>query len=573
MISGQQYPTNATPFHPVTRDLPRTLHPPFSSDYVEDNHSTISELEVEERDRIAKINAEYNATSHVGFYRNNIPSQAPKYPAERFRESNTTSQLSSMQARSCLRLTVSQPRHPDLHFPQRPIGNEKKDSSSSPYQIYANPVLSLSSDASPPSVERLPSQPLEKHDHTTKSFAQSQSSSPAGSPSMSPAVPVRKHRSSVLIPSGHSSQSPVVDVQESLQGKQQSRSEAASWAQLSTIPQNQPSPYGNFPESPQILDSFQSSPDAHISKATETERIAIGSNFRKDTKTPGPSGRDHSYNRASHDSSSSSQDVHGDPDMREKFHKSSPKADDKSEHGRSPSDSSSVSSKEQTSSFSQSNLSLLHEPVLRHRMKETEDDGTEPERTRRLHSSGTERAAISMYTQSPVHLSEGVLSASPQSDSQVVLVETVSDRRHVDPHNSKAIYDQASLPNSRESHKVREHRYLNSVGPQSGIARREGYDSHVSSGLAVLQSSPSTISVATSNSPPSKLSLESPPTFPPEPHRRHSDGDQVGPPIRPPLSGRNSAPLVRSVRWTENLIAPSPILVPRRKKGWFNRRG
>ena len=500
MISAQQYPANATPFHPTTCDLP---HPAFSSDYVEDNHSTISELEVEERDGIAKINAEYNATSHVGFYRNNsVPSQAQKYPAERIRESNTTPQLSTMQTRSCLRLTVSQPRHPDLHFPQRPIGNEKKDPSSSPYQIYANPVLSLPSDASPLSVERLPSQVLpEKKDNTTKGFVQSQSSSPAGSPSMSPAVPVRKRRSPVLVPTGHSSQSPVVDVQESLQDKQQSRSEAASWVQPSAIPKNQLSP---FPDSPQI--------------------------FKKDTKTPVPSGRGYSYNRASHDSpSSSSQELHSDPDMRDqKIYKSSPEpvADDKSDRGRSPSISSSVSSKEQASSFSHSNL--LHESVLRHMMKENDNDGREPERTRRLHSSSTERAAVSMYTQSPIHLSSGGdLSASPQSDRQVVSVETGSECRQVDLHNPKAIYDQANFQNSfdsRESRQVREHQYLNSVAPQSGIAKREGFDSRVPSSSTVFQTSPSNISIATSNSPPSKTTLESPPAYPPEPHRRRSDG-------------------------------------------------
>lgn len=61
------------------------------------------------------------------------------------------------------------------------------------------------------------------------------------------------------------------------------------------------------------------------------------------------------------------------------------------------------------------------------------------------------------------------------------------------------------------------------------------------------------------------------------PRRRHSDGDQV-----PMNSTRptvvedvrsSSTPPLRSVRWNENLICPSPILSSQRRKGWFNRRG
>ena len=56
------------------------------------------------------------------------------------------------------------------------------------------------------------------------------------------------------------------------------------------------------------------------------------------------------------------------------------------------------------------------------------------------------------------------------------------------------------------------------------------------------------------------------------PQRRYSDGDQNSPrPVE--SSGRSSAPLVRSVRWTENLVCPSPIFASQRRKGWFNRRG
>lgn len=35
----------------------------------------------------------------------------------------------------------------------------------------------------------------------------------------------------------------------------------------------------------------------------------------------------------------------------------------------------------------------------------------------------------------------------------------------------------------------------------------------------------------------------------------------------------NSIQTIRSVRWDENLICPSPILPSQRRQGWFNRRG
>lgn len=57
----------------------------------------------------------------------------------------------------------------------------------------------------------------------------------------------------------------------------------------------------------------------------------------------------------------------------------------------------------------------------------------------------------------------------------------------------------------------------------------------------------------------------------PEPQRRYSDGDQSIPARPVTATGMNSA--LRSVRWNDNLICPSPIFPNQRRKGWYNRRG
>lgn len=62
----------------------------------------------------------------------------------------------------------------------------------------------------------------------------------------------------------------------------------------------------------------------------------------------------------------------------------------------------------------------------------------------------------------------------------------------------------------------------------------------------------------------------------PAPYRRHSDGDR-NPPQLTSIPERSSVifnnPAMRTVRWNENLICPSPIFPDQRRQGWFNKRG
>jgi hypothetical protein len=138
---------------------------------------------------------------------------------------------------------------------------------------------------------------------------------------------------------------------------------------------------------------------------------------------------------------------------------------------------------------------------------------------------------------------------------------------HLDSRNSAIIDLSKSFPkqNASFSSKAYIDPSLYGIPPEGSPRRHHGERVYIS------LETPNWYDNSPSSSPDTTTQVAAPSA--PEPHRRYSDGDQNSPPSRPPLLGRNSAPLVRSVRWTENLIAPSPVLAPARRKGWFNRRG
>lgn len=127
------------------------------------------------------------------------------------------------------------------------------------------------------------------------------------------------------------------------------------------------------------------------------------------------------------------------------------------------------------------------------------------------------------------------------------------------PHQQ---FQQGAEPRRRQSDGERPY-------TSSGVAPGSNLDPYDSRYEPLFSSSSS--SSSTNSNPPRSTNPIHPPF--PEPQRRYSDGDQQVSTGRPKLTGRNSSPLVRSVRWTDNLIAPSPILANQRRKGWFNRRG
>ncbi|KAF8970331.1 hypothetical protein BDZ97DRAFT_88006 [Flammula alnicola] len=117
--------------------------------------STISELEVEERDRIAKLNAGYNSTPTASFY---TSSSGSSNDVERRRMPTTPQNLANPARDSFTRVASSQPLHPNLHFPIRP---QESDHTQSVFQHNNSTIPALfpaPMDGSPPRVERIPSQ-------------------------------------------------------------------------------------------------------------------------------------------------------------------------------------------------------------------------------------------------------------------------------------------------------------------------------------------------------------------------------------------------------------------------------
>ncbi|KAF8156588.1 hypothetical protein B0H34DRAFT_467465 [Crassisporium funariophilum] len=115
--------------------------------------SSISELEVDERDRIAKINADYNAASSASFY---TTSTGSSNESDGRRMSVSPPNLTNQPRDVFTRVASSQPLHPNLHFAIRP---QEFDSNQATFQ-QSTPSVPYSStrDSSPPTVERISSQ-------------------------------------------------------------------------------------------------------------------------------------------------------------------------------------------------------------------------------------------------------------------------------------------------------------------------------------------------------------------------------------------------------------------------------
>jgi len=619
---SQENSRTATPFRPgETNSVVHSFRPP-----IEHDASTISEFEVEERDRIAKMNAKYNAVASSSYSNDTISSQNIKNSGGIYRPTNITQRQTPSQVGTNTRLGSSQPLHPDLHFPQRRIGNGIV-ATGLDHSVSPSIPIHASRDVSPPSVERVSSQlPLEENNLQSIKVG-SQTSPPSdnrnykilvdpatssGSPRMisqnssaqqpkissSPTLPpssrsghtkpanVNPHGILRDVPRGNkteqrgdrvdSTSSPDLSQDRNFSERSPSTSvlKAGPEFEYDTLPYNKDkTDYYQHQNSPMTAKRVAATPSsthkdasppydkhflhspprryaAQAIELNENQRGSIGQTPRNDNKTPRSHRQDYdprldghwptraqSYTHPSPEvSSANSKEVRSSPENRmREVSKLGPSP----EMQRVASQFEPVGVREQSASISKStrpppqNSSSL-DYKQNGSYQELRDDDKERDRNRRPRSDRGSEPATSNLLDSRNSAIIDLSKSFPKQNA------SFSSKAYIDPS-------------------------LYGIPPESSPRRYHGERVYIS------LDTPNWYDNSPSSSPDTTTQVAAPSA--PEPHRRYSDGDQNSPPSRPPMLGRNSAPLVRSVRWTENLIAPSPVLAPARRKGWFNRRG
>ena len=580
--------------------------------------STISELEVDHRDKIAKINAEYNAvssSSSSSYYSN---SNAPVANESIVRRSSA-SPPSQPSPDKFTRTAPSQPLHPNLHFPT------KHDDFNPTFNVNATPSIFSTKEGSPPLVERVPSGVEFPPTNTQSSqFLPDQVldswnrdgvyySDPTHVP---PFPPTTSHPFNNG-PASRSTQTTYATSQESTSLNEHrplpvpppdaSRQRSTAERRLSVVG---PRPDANVLKgTSDVRDRSQTTREYSYDRRRDVSnspprggstfeqpssrdlqnRVAMASDLRRDTRTPAPKELDdHRPALTRHDSyvadlqpspvEPRSQiphpaDAHKPPaafvgpteteipndrirTRSTSFSKSTrpklPPANNVSQHLASPQqyqtpnnvmpDSRRVFEQEQDRHVRTSPPSRIQET------SGYQSDYLEPDRPNDVRATYNSQPATPTFNPDSQfshrqNFSVGQPSSSPHSGGGTPSFPTIISRN--------AAQD---VPSSRSRSS-----YFEVPAALSGLPSRP-YDK---SSMPVKTGGSSS-----SNSTDQEYVAPEQP-----PHRRYSDGDQNPPPRPVEPSGRSSAPLIRSVRWTENLICPSPVLASQRRKGWFNRRG
>jgi len=593
--------------------------------------STISELEVDERDRIAKINAEYNSVSSSSsssyFSSNNVPIVIEP----NVRRMSTSSPIQPLPD-MFTRVASSQPLHPNLYFPAKP------DDFNPTFNLNPTPSIFSTKDGSPPLVERVPSRvqfpptntqsdqfiPVQAQDGWNRDGFYN--SDHIGVPLYHPPPPASSNR-----PFDNSSA-------RSTQTSYPTSQEATNlneYRPLPVPPPEVPRQGGRIEHRPSVVgprpyDHSELRRDASKSppRGELPSRAAMASEMRRDTRTPAPR-ESNDYRPAPpmrHDSYVA--DAQKPPvELRSKI----PHHTDPRDMYKPPP----LTSSPTQLHLSPSEVEASKPPARSHLQPATFVGPTETERPndrgrRRSNSfSNSTRPNLPPVTNLGQHLSSSqqyqvsgatladsrrlseqdkhVRTSPPSRMQETSHVET-ERRNDVRSSSSQAVYNsQPTTPSlNRDTHSSQRQNppigqpssKLNDRAPSyptinfrdatqeaSNHHPRTSYielpATHTNSGLptrGATQYDTSGIPIKTGGTGGySSVSNSTdqgcvPPEQPPQ--RRYSDGDQNPPPPRPAeSSGRSSAPLVRSVRWTENLVCPSPIFTSQRRKGWFNRRG
>ena len=580
--------------------------------------STISELEVDQRDKIAKLNAEYNAVSSSNsssYYSNNDAAVAIESTVRRM----SISPPNQPSPDTFTRATSSQPLHPNLHFPTKP------DDFNSTFNFNATPSIFSTKEGSPPLVERVPSGVEFPPTNTQSSqflSAQAQDSwnrdgvyhsDPTHVPPHGP--PTTNH------PSNNGSVS---------------RSTQTTYAtSQETTGLNEYRPLPVPPEAPRQRSTVERRPSV-VGPRPDVNVLKGASDVRPRSQTT----REYSYDRR-HDVSKSPPRGGStlQPSPRELPNRAA-MASDMKRDTRTP-------APKELHDYQPASLTRHDSYIADHRQSPVEHHSeiphpadahkqpaafvgpalTETERSNdRIRTRSTSFSKSTRPNLSPVNnLSQHLVSPqqypasnNPMPDSRRVFEQDKHVRTsppsgmqenfvyHSDyavPDHPNDIRDQAkynSQPatpafNRDTQFSCRQNLPVGQSSSKSGggspsyptinsrNSTQEVPSSHSRSSYfevpAALSGLPTRPYDKSSKQVKAGGSLSSNSTdqeyVPPEQptQRRYSDGDQNPPPRPVESSGRSSAPLIRSVRWTENLICPSPVPASQRRKGWFNRRG
>ena len=618
--------------------------------------STISDLEVDQRDRIAKINAEYNAVSSASsssYYSNDNAAVAVESILRRM--STSPPKLPSPDT---FMRTPSQPLYANPHFPT------KSDDSNSTFN--SNPSIFSTKDGSPPLVERVPSRQLPSSDIHPGHFLPVQGQdgwSRDGNYNSDPRV--SPHAPSPTT-SNHLFDNGTASLPRSTQTTYATSQETISLNEYRPLPvpppeaprqrstaERRPSVVGPRPDAnvlkgvsdarhrsqtareysydrSELRRDVSNSPPREGSTLQSSSRelpnrAALASDVRRDTRTPAPR-ESNDYRPAPptrYDSYVDPQKPPVEPhsktphptDTRNMYNPppltSSPISDLEAPkpHARShlqpdtfvgPLDTerSNVRTRTRSTSFVHATRPNLPSPVSNLGQQPSPsqqyhgsdltfpDPRRVPEQDKPVRTSPPSRMQENFVYHSDYVEPEGRNDAQGSSSSQAVYNnQPVTPTFNQDTHSSQ----RRNLPFGQPSNdRAPSFPTINSRNPAQGVPNSrsrasyvEGPTAHTNSaslpthGTTLYDKLSMPVKVgsvggytSSSNSTNQKFVTPEQP-----PQRRYSDGDQ-NPPPRPVESlGRSSAPLVRSVRWTENLICPSPIFASQRRKGWFNRRG
>jgi hypothetical protein len=571
--------------------------------------STISELEVDQRDKIAKINAEYNAVSSStssSYYSNDNAAVAIESIARRMSTSPPNQPLQNT--------FTSQPLHPNLHFPN------KSDDFNPAFN--PNPTLSIFStkDGSPPLVERVPSR-VESPPTNTQSgqFFQAQaqeswnrdgfyqSDHTRVSPHCPPPPPTNH-----LFDNGSTLRST-----QTMYATSQESTSLNEYRPLPVPPSEAPRQRTTVERRPSVVGPR---PDGNVG----------ASDMRNRNQTT----REYSYDQRRDVSNSPPRSLALPPSFRELPSRAAV-ATDMRKDTRTPAPRESNEYRSKPSTGPESYVADPQQPPVEPRSQglHLTDTHLQPAAfigpTERIRTRSTSFSNSARHNLPPVS-NLGQHLSSPQKQYQTSNVATSDPRRvsEQDKHvrtsppskmqdssvyhsdymelerrndvRGQAIYNSQPVtptfnrdthhqnfpieqPSSKSNDRAPSYSTINSRN-----ATQEAPVSRLRPSYFEVPAAPNSVPPrgATSYDKPSmpvkagtSSSSNSPNheyVVPPEQptHRRYSDGDQ-NPPLRSSVesSGRSSAPPIRSVRWTENLICPSPVLATQRRKGWFNRRG